>query len=77
MEASFYDSVDYEPPENFYDFSELTLNYTYYYDDKLYVANYTVVTKTMKEEEEPIPQAEPILNLHPFKFYAMIVFYIL
>ena len=73
IEASYYDSVDYEPPENFYDFSELIENYTYYYNDELYVTNYTVLTKALKEEEEPIPEAENILNLHPFKFYSMIV----
>ena len=73
ISASYYYSPSYQPPEEFYDFSQETMNYTYYYDDKLYVANYTVVTKTLKEEEEPIPMPEEILNLHPFQFFAMLV----
>lgn len=39
--ASYYESPSYQPIEDFYDFKNEVFNYTYYYNDQLYEANYT------------------------------------
>ena len=76
VSASYYDSPLYEPRSNFYEYNIETVNYTYYYNDVAYTSNYTTVVETRKPIDKTGPQYDktnPILGMHPFKFYSMIV----
>ena len=75
--ASYYDSAIYEPRSNFYDYNVDIVNYTYYYNDVAYTSNYSVIVETKKAldevEESKYVKPVPILGMHPFKFFSMIV----
>lgn len=79
ISASYYDSNLYEPRSNFYDYTLDIVNYTYYYNDVAYTANYTTVIESKKPLDErnnggpAYDQPIPIMGLHPFRFFSMII----